>query len=124
MALRETLLLLATFLVVPFAFPAQTADMPDWQNAAGGKMEFDAASVREDPSGKFHPPPFSMDTDNGYINAGGLFSADLSAAEFIALLISYPCNTTCSRICLIGPAGSSSRFRRGRRQTRLRTRCG
>ena len=65
------------------AVVAQAQKVPEWQTAAGGKMEFDVASIREDPSGKFVPPPFSIDTNDDYTNTGGLFTADLPLSAFI-----------------------------------------
>lgn len=76
--------------VVSQAQAEQPQTLPEWVKAAGGHAEFDAASVREDPSGKFHPPPFSMDTDDGFTNTGGLFTADLSVGECIAFAYKLP----------------------------------
>src|ERR1035441_2254716 len=69
---------------------AQAEKMPAWVTAAGGKAEFEVASVREDLSGKFHPSPFSMDADDGFTSTGGLFTADLSLGEFIAFAYKLP----------------------------------
>jgi uncharacterized protein (TIGR03435 family) len=69
---------------------AQVEKVPAWQTAAGGKAEFEVASVREDLSGKFHPPPFSMDADDGFTNTGGLFTADLSLQGFIDFAYKLP----------------------------------
>jgi hypothetical protein len=59
---------------------AQPAKMPDWQMAAGGKMEFDVASVKQNKSGL--PPSGSHPHSNvplypgsAYSPNGGLFSA-------------------------------------------------
>lgn len=43
---------------------AQTAvaHAPDWQNAAGGTMAFEVASVHED-QGPFKPPSFPLSSD-------------------------------------------------------------
>ena len=53
---------------------------PQWQIAAGGKMAFDVASVKQNVSGP--PPPgvllrsaVPMDSGDAYIPTGGLFSA-------------------------------------------------
>jgi hypothetical protein len=49
--------------------------VPEWQTAAGGKMEFDVASVRQN-VGKFVPPNFAMNPpDDSYVPTGGLFIA-------------------------------------------------
>src|ERR1019366_9325099 len=72
------------------AATAEAQKMPAWVTAAGGKAEFEVASVREDLSGKFHPSPFSMDADDGFTSTGGLFTADLSLGEFIAFAYKLP----------------------------------
>jgi uncharacterized protein (TIGR03435 family) len=91
---QQSALLLAQAATVQ-APTEQTQKIPEWEAAArgaaaGGKLEFEVASVREDLSGKFHPWPFSMDTDDGYPNAGGLFTADLSLGEYIAFAYKLP----------------------------------
>src|ERR1017187_3884151 len=65
------------------AATAEAQKMPARVTAAGGKAEFEVASVREGLSAKFRPPPFSMDADDGFTNTGGLFTADLSLQGFI-----------------------------------------
>ncbi|HEX4319641.1 MAG TPA: TIGR03435 family protein [Acidobacteriaceae bacterium] len=47
-------------------------------------MAFEVASVRRDPSGRFIPPPFSMDSDDNYIPTGGLFTTDTSLQTYIS----------------------------------------
>jgi bla regulator protein BlaR1 len=59
------------------------AKVPEWQAAAGGKAEFEVASVREDPSRKFSMPPFSIDSDNDFRGSGGLFNADAPLVTYI-----------------------------------------
>jgi bla regulator protein BlaR1 len=72
---RRTLLLLAAAVALSIPSPAQTTEMPDWQKAAGGKMEFDVASVRLD-TGDFRPPSIAMSNDDGMQPRDGLFHAD------------------------------------------------
>jgi bla regulator protein blaR1 len=64
--------------------------VPDWVTAAGGHAEFDAASVREDPTGKYKGPPFSTDADDDFTNASGLFTADGPINGFIAFAYKLP----------------------------------
>jgi len=66
------------------------AAIPDWQAAAGGKMEFEVASVREDPSGKYVGPPFSTDADDDFSDAGGLFTADSPLSGYISFAYKLP----------------------------------
>jgi bla regulator protein blaR1 len=75
MLLRRTLLLLAVTVALPIPSLAQTMEMPDWQKAAGGKMEFDVASVRLD-TGDFKPPSIAMSSDDGMQPRDGLFHTD------------------------------------------------
>jgi len=72
------------------ALGAQSQKVPDWVVAAGGKAEFDAASVREDPSGKYKGPPFSTDADDDFSNAGGLFMSDGPITGYIAFAYKLP----------------------------------
>lgn len=63
--------------------PAGAAMVPEWQSAAGGRMAFEVASVREDPSGKFlSPTPFDSDDDNS--NVSSIFTADLPLTSYIS----------------------------------------
>ena len=41
---------------------AQTPNVPDWQTKAGGKMQFDVASVRLDGVSSAHPPSLCLPT--------------------------------------------------------------
>jgi uncharacterized protein (TIGR03435 family) len=54
---------------------AQTNEMPEWQKAAGGRMEFEVASVRLD-TGDFKPPSTPLSNDDGMPPRDGLFHAD------------------------------------------------
>jgi uncharacterized protein (TIGR03435 family) len=75
---------------------AQTPKVPEWQAAAGGKMSFDVASVRQDPSGKFRNPGYSFDSDDQYIPNGGLFTTDASLRTYINF--AYKLNQMSSRL--------------------------
>ena len=57
--------------------------VPEWQREAGGKMEFEVASIRQN-NGEFVPPNFVMDTpDDAYVFTGGLFIADFPLEVYI-----------------------------------------
>jgi uncharacterized protein (TIGR03435 family) len=77
--------LLAATLPGAFGLAQATAAMPDWQKAAGGKMEFEVASVRQNASGGRPRSNFSLDNGNAYFTidkkdlmnpTGSLFSAE------------------------------------------------
>jgi bla regulator protein BlaR1 len=63
--------------------------VPDWQVAAGGKMEFEIASVKPSPQGEFRPPNFPLDNGDSFINLGngelprGRFSARFPLIVYI-----------------------------------------
>jgi bla regulator protein BlaR1 len=57
--------------------------VPEWQTVAGSKMEFEVASIRQSPAGKFTPPNFPLDPGNAYASTGGRFSADFSVTTYI-----------------------------------------
>src|ERR1017187_10493644 len=91
---QQSALLLAQVATVQ-APTAQTQKVPSWEAAAraaaaGGMMAFEVASVREDLSGKYHEPPFSMDADDSFTSTGGLFTADLSLGGLIAFVYKLP----------------------------------
>ena len=69
---------------------AEAQTVPGWQTAAGGKAQFEVASVREDLSGKYKPPPFSIDPDDDFVDTGGLFTADLSVQGYIDFAYKLP----------------------------------
>ena len=73
--LLRRMLLVANLIAMPVTALAQAAEMPEWQKAAGGKMEFDVASVRLD-TGDFKPPSIAMSNDDGSQPRDGLFHAD------------------------------------------------
>jgi bla regulator protein blaR1 len=61
----------------------RTPPVPAWQVAAGGKMEFEAASVRQDTSGVFKPPSIALSADDGSQPKDGLFHADFPLSVYI-----------------------------------------
>ena len=62
---------------------AQTApDIPAWQKAAGGPMQFEVASIRED-NGPFEPPTFALSADDWFREPNGRFHADFTVASYI-----------------------------------------
>lgn len=67
-AFRASLLAGALAVVLPTALGlAQTANAPsDWEKAAGGKREFEVASVRENRTGGSSHSNFSLDSGNAY----------------------------------------------------------
>jgi len=62
---------------------AQTT-MPPWQTAAGGKMAFEVASIRQRPPGApFTPPNFPLSNENAYTATGGRFAANFPVVVYI-----------------------------------------
>jgi uncharacterized protein (TIGR03435 family) len=69
---------LAAFLVlgiasVPFLHAQSATD--GWEKAAGGKMSFDVASVKQNTTATFSPPNYPLDDSDTYAPTGGLFIA-------------------------------------------------
>ncbi len=64
------------------ALGAQQALAPDWQTKAGGKMEFEVASVRED-KGPFVPPSFALSPDDAYLANTDALNADFNLSTYI-----------------------------------------
>src|SRR5262245_33266991 len=65
---------------------AQTApEIPDWQNAAGGKRSFEIASIKQATPGQSTPASFPMDYGDffGTANPHGRFVEQASAAVYI-----------------------------------------
>lgn len=60
----------------------QAPDEPAWERAAGGKMEFEVASVRLNP-GPPEPSNFRLSPDDAYTATGGLLNADFPLATYI-----------------------------------------
>jgi bla regulator protein BlaR1 len=67
-------------LCTPLVIGQPTA--PDWQAAAGGKMAFEVASVKQD-DGPFRPPNFPLDPGDAYRPVGGRFLADFPLTTYI-----------------------------------------
>ena len=61
---------------------AQADRVPEWQTKAGGKMEFEVASVRLD-KGPFQPPSFALSADDWFREPNGRFHADFSLTTYI-----------------------------------------
>jgi bla regulator protein blaR1 len=63
----------------------QSQEIPDWQKAAGGKMSFDVASIRQSKPGTFTGPNFGLNTSDSYEAAdpGGRLIADSPLAVYI-----------------------------------------
>src|ERR1035437_10281798 len=55
----------------------------EWQKAAGGMMEFEAASIRQDKSGVFKTPSIALSPDDGWQPTDGLFHADFPLSVYI-----------------------------------------
>lgn len=59
-----------------FTLTAQSPNVPDWQNKAGGKMAFEVASVK--PAKAPRMPPVNFPLDQGDAKTpGGRFSASI-----------------------------------------------
>lgn len=63
------------------ALSAQTA-VPDWQTKAGGKMEFEVASLHED-KGPFTPPSFALSPDDAFLSNTDELTADFPLSVYI-----------------------------------------
>lgn len=66
----------------PVYAPTAQAAIPDWQTKAGGKLQFEVASVRLNP-GPPEPSNFRLSPDDAYANTGGLLNADFPLATYI-----------------------------------------
>ncbi len=61
-----------------------TATMPQWQIAAGGRMAFEVASIRQRaPGAQFTPPNFPLSNENAYADTGGRFIANFPLVVYI-----------------------------------------
>ena len=69
-------------LAAPVGF-GQAAKVPDWQTAAGGKMSFEVASIRLSKPGTFMRPSFGLNAEEGFVPAGGIFTADFPLEVYI-----------------------------------------
>ena len=63
----------------------QSQHTPEWQKAAGGKMEFEVATIRPNKPGAFIPPNFGLDAEDSYDSPDphGRFSADFPLSVYI-----------------------------------------
>lgn len=89
--MRKSLLALLMLAAVagPVDFGARHAEVraaqtvtEDWQQAAGGKMEFEVASVRLNP-GPQEPSNFRLSPDDAYTATGGMLNADFPLTTYI-----------------------------------------
>jgi uncharacterized protein (TIGR03435 family) len=60
-----------------------TPQRPAWQVAAGGHMEFEVASIHLGEPGKFTPPTFGLNIEDGPIPPGGQFKAGFTLPVYI-----------------------------------------
>ncbi len=75
--------------IVNSSAPSAQAPVPQWQIAAGGKMEFEVASIRRTPPGKFTPPNFPLDDGDAFTSTRtnepprGRFLADFPLTTYV-----------------------------------------
>ncbi|MGC1872107.1 MAG: TIGR03435 family protein [Acidobacteriaceae bacterium] len=77
---------MAVFALAPASHSlAQSQHVPEWQTAAGGKMEFEVATIRPNKPGAFIPPNFGLDAGDSYDSPDphGRFSADFPLSVYI-----------------------------------------
>ena len=90
-AMRKVLLLFSVFCLAIAAKPRPQTQSEDWEQAAGGKMAFDVASVKPDTSDKIgHSPSFALDSGDAYPGNMTLFSAEFPLATFISFAYKLP----------------------------------
>lgn len=76
---------LAAFIFIGLGKPLRAQDVNrDWQKAAGGKQEFDVASVREDKAGGDAYSNFSLDAGNEYFVVSKTDALDPNSTLFSA----------------------------------------
>jgi hypothetical protein len=70
--MKRLMLWIAAFGMLASGTLHAQAPVPDWQTAAGGKMSFDVASVKQNKTGDMpkHNIPFDGDS---YVSTGGVF---------------------------------------------------
>jgi bla regulator protein BlaR1 len=66
------------------ASAGQSAPVPEWQTAAGGKMAFDVASIRLSPPGTEFDAGFPLSPDDSYVKTGGNFSSVFPVSSLIS----------------------------------------
>jgi hypothetical protein len=75
--LRLALKLIASVWVIAFVsfVYGQSAEMPEWQTAAGGKLAFDVASIRQiSPDAPCAGNLFEINAQDQFVPTGGLFA--------------------------------------------------
>jgi uncharacterized protein (TIGR03435 family) len=73
----------------PFGATAVRAQEPDWQAAAGGKMRFEAASVKRATTPRVLPSIFPLDQGDAK-TPGGRFSASMPLVVFVQFAYKVP----------------------------------
>ncbi len=68
---------------------ALAAKVPEWVTRAGGKAEFEAASVREDPTPKYMVS-LPVDSDEDWVPTGGLFDVEGPLTMFVSFAYKLP----------------------------------
>src|ERR1051325_5820478 len=63
----------------------ESAQVPEWQKAAGGKMSFEVASVKPANAGTFTPPNFALDFLDSFSGANphGRFVAQFPLTTYV-----------------------------------------
>ena len=75
--------LLAVTVPVLFGLAQTTKAVPEWETAAGGKMEFEVASIHLAKPETHTPPSFALDPGDNPIPPGGQFKADFPLFAYI-----------------------------------------
>jgi hypothetical protein len=75
-------MLILEAICLPIAAQTTKVDVPAWQTAAGGKMEFEVASIRLD-KGDFRTPSFALSSDDWFRDPNGRFHADFAVDTHI-----------------------------------------
>jgi len=65
------------------AIAAQSQSATGWEQAAGGKMAFEVASIRPSAPGSYTKPSLSLDPGDGGPPVGGVFAADFTLPVYI-----------------------------------------
>jgi bla regulator protein blaR1 len=81
--LMRRILLVAAVLALSITVFAQTAEMAESQKAGGGKMEFEAATVRQNPTDQTKPSSINLFNDRSQ-PTDGLFHADALLSDYFA----------------------------------------
>lgn len=73
----------SAFAVAQAAPSAAPSQVPAWQTAAGGKMEFEVASIRRSEPGTFLHPDIVLNNEETPVPPGGQFVADFPLQIFL-----------------------------------------